>query len=341
MANNQESTAKDTQTSKTNAETQAQPKKVHHYFRTFFAGLSGFIALNLILLSILVVWLGDTLTNTNTYVSTVSSLAKQEPVQEFVASKLADTVTDQTTNIQDGEDSPSIRDIMGQLVPQDKIDGKSDEQLKQDLHVLIHDQLRSVLASDKFSVLWADTNRDLHQKLLEQVNSTDGDFELDFHDILVGTFDLLKGTKFDFITDKIDIPSDVGVVKVESSNFDQARKFYNYFKIARIALLACAFLSAVITVLLSVHHMKTLRRMAVLTAVFTGLMATLLSAGNLFKNMKNAPQDKDLILAMANVIFKDLRIILFSVAGIAVLIAVDSKIFELIKKKKSQNSPDK
>ena len=44
----------------------------HHYIRTLFSSFFGFIAVGLIITSVLAIWLDATLTNTNQYVNTVA-----------------------------------------------------------------------------------------------------------------------------------------------------------------------------------------------------------------------------------------------------------------------------
>src|SRR5262249_20128562 len=89
------------------------PKK-HHFIRTPLASLCGTIALALIFSSILVVWLNRTLTDTTTYVSTVTPLVTKPAVQTF----LADTITDQIVK------QAPIDDIAHAILPAGQADGK-------------------------------------------------------------------------------------------------------------------------------------------------------------------------------------------------------------------------
>ena len=308
-------------------QTTNEPKK-HHYVRTFFAAVFGFISLNLIIISILVVWLGNTLTNTTAYVDTVSSIVADKAVQDFVSSKASESLTN-------NKDLP-IRDIAQKVLPADQVDGKTDDQLKQSVKQVVKEELSKVLASQKFKDLWASTNKDVHSKLLAQVSASSGDLTLDLHPTIEGAINLLDDTRFATIKDKMEIPTDQGTIKIESSRLDKARKAYSYFIVARIALTACAILSGALAVLISVHHTKTLRRILLLTGIFTGLLALLLSAGSLLNNINGNPQDKALAIALVNVVLMQLRLTLFVISGVSLVVVIGSKIASVISKKRAR-----
>lgn len=304
-----------------------EPTK-HHYAHTFFACVFGFISLNLILLSILVVWLGDTLTNTNVYVKTVSSIVADKAVQDFVSSKASEQLTA-------NKDLP-IRDIAQKVLPADQLDGKTDDQLRESVKQVVKEEVIKVLASQKFKDLWVSTNKDVHSKLLAQVSSSSGDLTLDLQPTIKGAVNLLNDTRFAEIKDKMEIPTDKGTVKIESSRLDKVRKIYSYFIVARIALVACAILSGVLAVLISVHHTKTLRRILLLTGIFTGLLALLLSAGSLLNNVSGNAQDKALAIALVDVVLMKLRLALFVISGVSLITVIGSKLFGVVSKKQAR-----
>jgi hypothetical protein len=314
----------------TNSSIQTPVTKTHHYVRTFFAAIFGFLSLNLIIFSILVVWLSATLTNTDQYVKTVTPIVSDKVVQEYVVGRV-------TTTILDNKDIP-IDGLAENLLPEDQRSGKSNEELRVIIEPMIKESLSQILASPTFNKLWVDTNRSVHASLLSGVNSQSGDVVLNFRPVIVGVIDELGKTKFSFIKDKIDIPSDVGSLKIESTRLDKARHIYNYFKTARIALWACAFLSAVISVLLSVHHLKTLRRIGLFTGIFTGVQAILLSSTSLLKNLKGDATDKAMAIKVINLLVRDLRMSLIVISAVTLILAIGSKLIAIIIAKSRKNS---
>src|SRR5260221_12672135 len=91
----------------------AQQKVQSHKVRTFFASIFGIIAVGLIMLSMTVVWLNRTLTDTTTFVQTVSPLASKPAIQNFVAQK----VSEQLLN------SAPTQDLAKMLLPAGQLSG--------------------------------------------------------------------------------------------------------------------------------------------------------------------------------------------------------------------------
>src|SRR5580765_5153003 len=145
----------------------------HHYVRTLFSSFFGFIALALIIVSILVIWLNRTLTDTGQYVKTVAPLVTKPDVQNFVVDKASSALLD-------NNDAP-IQDIASQLLTPDQIAGKTDEQLKAQVTPIVKDSLRSVVASPAFAVLWKTNNQQIHGQLISQLRSNSQTIQLNFH----------------------------------------------------------------------------------------------------------------------------------------------------------------
>jgi FtsH-binding integral membrane protein len=301
----------------------------HHYMRTFFAGVFGFIGVNLILLSILVVWLSATLTNTNQYVKTVSPIVSDKVVQDYVVKQITISFLE-NKNIQIGGLAENVLTV-------EQRTGKTDKELKVIIEPMIKESLGQILASPTFAKLWTDTNRDAHTKLIAGINSPTGDVQLDFKPVIQGVTDELGKTRFGFIKDKMNIQSDAGLIKIESSRLDKARKIYDYFKKARLALLITALFAGIISVLLSVHHLKTLRRIALFTGIFTGLLAVALSATSLLKNLTGVGvEDKALAVKLIDILTHDLRLALIIISATTLVLAITSKIIAMVMVKKSR-----
>lgn len=313
-----------------NKQTTKQPikqKEAHHYIRTLFASLFGFFAVSLIITSILVVWLGRTLTNTDQYVKTVGPLVTKPEVQDFVVTSISDALLE--------NDEAPIRDIATQILGNEKIVGQIDEQLKIAVRPIVEENLRSVVASDEFTKLWADSNRSIHSQLITQLKSDSQDFTLNFHPLIVGVVDQLGATKLSFVKDKLEIKEDMGVIKLEAKKLDEARQVYDYFQKAMIAIIGCAILSLALCILISVHHLKTLRRVALSVGIFAGILALSLSATSLVKPSGASAEQQEVAVAVINAVTQQLRLTLIIVAVICIGGTIGSKVYALLMSRKS------
>lgn len=299
----------------------------HHYIRTFFAGIFGFIALNLIIFSIFVVWLSGTLTNTDQYVKTVTPIVSDKVVQDYVVNKVSSIILDNKDIPLDG--------IAENLLLPEQIEGKTDEELRRLIEPIIKDSLMQVLSSPSFKVLWVETNRQIHLAFVSGINDPKGEVVINTQPVIDGVLDELGKTKFNFIQDKMEIPEDSAVIKIESSRLDKARHVYDYFKKARLALLVCAVFAGFISVMLSVHHLKTLRRIAVFTGIFTGLMAILFRSTALLNNLNGDVADKALTIKLIDILVRDLWLALVIISVVTLSVAIGSKIVSVIVKKRN------
>ncbi len=292
--------------------------KVHHYIRTTISSIFGFIALALIIVSILVVWLDQTLTNTNEYVKTVAPLVTKPAVQNFVVGKASSALLD-------NKDAP-IQDIASMLLPADQVAGKTDAQLKAQITPIITDSLHSVLASPAFASLWRTNNRDIHAQLIAQLGSESQTIKLNFHPLITGVIDQLGTTKLGFVKDKLAPPADAGQVTIQGKQLANVRKVYNYFRTGMLVVIAAAIVASVLCVWISVHHIKTVRRIALMTGVFCALLAGLLSAASLIKTSGDVQQQK-FAAALVNGITHDLRLSLIVIAVLGIGGAISSKLY--------------
>jgi len=302
-----------------NTKTQTTPPAAtHHRVRTFFSSFFGFFALGLIILSILVIWLDRTLTDTNTYVGTVAPLVTKPAVQNFAVTKASSALL--------GTNGPSVRDIATQLLTPEQIAGKTDEQLRAAVTPIVEDSLRSVVASPAFAELWKTNNKAIHSQLMTQLRDGSQTINLNFRPLITGLIDQLGTTKLGFVKDKLDLPADAGQVKLEGKQLDNVRTVYDYFKKALLAILVSASLAVGLCVLISVHHLKTFRRIALLTGIFSAVLAVLLSATSLFKISGDAAEQK-FATTLVNGITHDLRISLIVIAILGIGSAIASKIY--------------
>ena len=299
----------------------------NNYVRTIFASLFGFFAISLIITSILVIWINRTLTNTDQYVKTVAPLVTNPEVQDFVVTSISDALLE--------NDGAPVKEIATQILGNEKIAGMINEQLKLQVKPIVEENLKSVVASDEFAKLWEQSNREVHSQLIAQLEGDSEDFTLNFNPLIAGVFDQLGTTKLGFIKEQIELGPEVGVVKFEGANLDGMRNAYNYFQNAMLAIIGCAILSLVLCVLISVHHLKTLRRVALAVGVFAGILAASLSATTLIKS-DSVNAEQKVAIAVVDATTHQLRISLIIISVICIAIAVGSKVYAVFMERKNK-----
>jgi hypothetical protein len=294
---------------------------VHHYFRTLVSSLFGFLAVALIMLSVIVVWLGNTLTNTNQFTRTVGPLVTNADVQTFVVDKASDALLDNK--------DVDIKDIAGQVLGQDKLAGKTDEQLRAETKESVKTSVQQVVSSQTFAVLWQTNIRQIHAQLVHQLNMNPSTVTLDFHPLIVGVIDQLTATKLSFIKDKMELKPDDGKVMLEGKQLANVHKVYVATKQTMIGIVALALALAALSVLISVHHLKTIRRIALATGIYAAILAALLSAASLVKLGDMDPEQQKFAVAILNGLTHDLRLglVVIAVAGIGG--ALGSKLYSV------------
>ena len=228
-----------------------------------------------------------------------------------------------------------VQNIAEQVLTPDQRMGKTDEELKQLIIPIIKESLYTIVSSPHFSQLWHDTNRDLHKELIDGITHPGSTVTINLHPALQGVLDELSTTKFAFIQDKLGLPENAGVITVESSRLDKARQIYSYFKTATLAIVGCALMAALLSILISVHHWKTLRRILLFTGLLSGIIGVLLSSTSLIPTINNSPDDTTLAKELIGIVFKDLRLAMFIIAGLCLAITFASKAIGIIQRQKS------
>jgi hypothetical protein len=227
----------------------------HHRWRTFFASLFGTLAVSLVLSSLVIVWLNRTLTNTSTYVKTVAPLAHKPEIQTFIAQKATDAIVK----------SAPLSDLATALIPGQNTD-KSVDQIKNLLQPVVYDNVLKVVQSPAFAQLWQNTNQMAQAALVSQLSSNSSMISLDLSPLVTGVVGQLKTTQLAAVSDQID-------VKPDAAKISRAQQYYQNFQRATWALVATTLVLLVLAVVISVHHLKTLRRILFGTGILSLLLA--------------------------------------------------------------------
>lgn len=292
----------------------------HHYVRTFFASIFGMLALSLILASILIVWLNRTLTDTDTYMEAVAPLVVKPEVQDFVAMKTSEAILKNNDPI----------DLASKLLPREQTVGMMPEQVGEQLKKTVNVNVSQVVASPAFVKLWVDTNRSAHSAFTQQIKSGSGELSLDLSPIIIGVTNELKATQLSPIADKIELKPENAKLDLKGGGIDKASNYYDSFQKGTLAIIVAAIIAIALAVFISVHHVKTLRRIVFGTGLIAVALTGLMYMPSLvkFNDTKDSVEQKAAV-AIADTLFHDLRVACLVIAVICISLAVASKLYDL------------
>jgi hypothetical protein len=290
----------------------------HHPVRTFFAAVFGLIALWLVFASVLLVWLNRTLTDTPTFVQTVVPVLSEPKIQTFITEKATDQLLA----------SVPAPELATRLLPPAEVAGKTPEQLTPLVRPVLGSKIKDFIGSPKFSELWKSTIESTHTKLTAQLRSGQGDMEIDLSPAIAGALEQLKTTELGPMAGQIQIPAEAGKLHIAGGSLDQAYRAYNQLQQSTIIVLAAALLAIALSVWLSVHHNKTLRRILMGSGLMAFGVAAILQAPSIVPIKSDDPVTRDAVIALSAVIFHNLQLACLVMGGVCVVLALGSKIWE-------------
>jgi len=287
----------------------------HHRVRTVFAALFGFVALWLILASVVVVWLNQTVTDTNTYVSTVGPVADRPEVQDYFANKVGELISQNAT----------VQDVAPLVLSAGQAAGKTPEQLQQAINSVVRESVQSTVRTPQFAKLWRDTNRTTHQQLMRQIESGNGSVELDLTPAFSSLLAQLKTTKLGPVIERLDIPVSTAKLKLEGKAIKDIHDAHQRLKQLTLALVILAVVFAGAATVTSTHHVKTVRRIAFGTGVGLLALAGSLQAVSLLKPSSGNP-DQELAVVIGKTLVHGLWFSALIAGTVLTLLSVASKI---------------
>ena len=116
----------------------------------------------LVALAIIAVWLNREISDTDTYVATIAPLAADPAVQNAAAARLSQEIVSRA----------HIEDLTRKALPERA--GFLAPVLTQGLQGIINNQIRAVIASDRFQRFWTEANRASHQLAMKVLLGTGG-----------------------------------------------------------------------------------------------------------------------------------------------------------------------
>lgn len=302
-------------------------QKRHHYVRTLLASLLGSLAIWLIILSVMVVWLNRTLTDTNTFVGTVTPLASQPAVKDFISEQISS-----------GVDNAGLQaEVATALLTPEEISGKNPDQVQAKVKSVILNDVNKVLESKEFNNLWSTSIKGTHVQLVQQLEADSPTITLDFTPALTGATELLRTTRVAPIVDQLKTTPDQSIIELKGDNISTVHNLYENLKSAQVLVIIFAIGLLALAVTISVRHTKTLRRIGLATGIgLLGIGLTIL----LLPIMKVGGPDvasQELVSGIAQVILRSLKLTTLVSGSTLVVVVLISKYGPKIFKNFSKN----
>ncbi|MDQ5972370.1 MAG: hypothetical protein QG553_529 [Patescibacteria group bacterium] len=303
-----------------------RPAQTSHRVRTILASLCGTLAISLILSSLVLVWLNRTLTDTPTFVKTVAPLSTKPEIQNFIAQKTSEQLVKNT----------SAQELANLLLPNNQVAGQAAAQLQGEMQPIIYKNILAAVQSPQFSTLWKTTNQTVHSALINQLNSNSEQVTIDFNPVMAGVVEQLKTTQLAPVADNIVIEENAAKVNLTDTRLKQAHDTYVRFHQATWLVVVVTVLLLVASVWLSVHHVKTFRRIAMgagLGSLLFSLsiyIATHVSLGNTTDALTQKATAK-----LLETLLHNLQISSLILGIVCVSLAILSKIYSVVTEKKA------
>ncbi len=297
-----------------------------HKLKTFLASIFGIIAVYLIIASVSVVWLNQTLTNSNVYVKTVTPLISKPAIQKFIAEKVTQQITKQT----------SLQNLASTLLPSGNLSTQQNAALQQQVNNLIEQNVINIVQTPSFAALWKTTNQTAHAELLKQLNNPNlSSLTINLSPSVNAVLNDLNTTPLASVVSQINLSPTDGVINIKSNNLNRLHQYYEWFKEGTIAIVCLAIIAIAASILLSVNHYKTARRILLVSGIVLILQGLLLEAPALINISGNDPVTQAAAKAFVEVLVHNLQLASLVIGAVFVLVALGSKLYSKFKKNKN------
>ncbi|MFB7506010.1 hypothetical protein [Streptomyces broussonetiae] len=252
----------------------ARPGPPRHRGRSSLAAVLIVVGCVLAPLSVVAAWAADELGDTDRYVATVAPLASDPAVQNAVADRATDALMSHL-------DLPAL---LSEAVPQDRprlrkaLGGRLGDSLEGAVRSFVHDQARTVAASDAFKTLWTDANRSIHSSLDKALTGSGGGaVQLRNDSVTLDLGPLVDRVEQRLVDAGMTVAAHIPAVHTDFTllRSDQVGKVKTYVRLLQLAgnrLPVLAVLLVAAGVLLSVRRRRALVAGCLGVAVATGIL---------------------------------------------------------------------
>ncbi|NML52299.1 hypothetical protein HHL19_27170 [Streptomyces sp. R302] len=257
---------------------QGAPKREHHRWRSFLAGLLVVVGCVLVPLGLVAAWTADLLGDTDRYVQTMAPLASDPDVQAAVATRVTDAVMDHIDleSLLQGV-APDQRPLV------EKALGKLGGSLEGALASFVHDRAQDVVASPAFETIWTDANRLVHTSVDRALTGDqDGAVKIETDTVTIDLAPVIERVKERLVDSGLTVAADIPEVHtsftvLRSDDIGKAKTGFALLQAFGVWLPVIAVLCVAGGVLLAVRRRRALVAAALgfaLAALVLGIALT-------------------------------------------------------------------
>ena len=279
------------------------------------SGLCGILTLIFIFFSIPAIWVHMLLTNTDRFVQTLSPLALQPDIQNFITQKATDSIL---------QNAP-LNDVAGLVLPANlPITTYAIEQLKSTLRPIIQNDVENIVRSPQFSSLFNQTLQSAHGQLLSQINTGSPAIVLDLRPTVTGIINLLRTTGLPIIKNSLLPAADSSKIIINGSRLIKLRTIYRYINDSVILIPILAIITASACIWMSHDRIKALRILLIGVGIIALTITIAIGAASHIFIFTNTVQQK-LTTAVAQILLKNLQWSCVIICLISMALAAASK----------------
>jgi len=294
----------------------ARPIQSRQPVRTFCAALCGLFALLLLFASIILIWLNQTLDSNRLFVRALSPLSAQTDVQNFVIEKATDTLLQKS----------SAHDVAALLPGQPN--AVTSEQLQTVLRPVIESNVRHVVRSPQFGTLWKNSLQSVQRQVLAQLNGGSPTVTVDLHPTLQGIISLLHAANVPLMPTTMALPPGADSIVLHGTVLQHVRRFYRDFRTGSVAVVLLALAASGLCAALSVHHIRTIRRVLVGFGLINFMIAVAIYAATSadWIHISSDPLAEKAVIAAVRTLLHTLQLGCLALGAGSLIMAVGSKI---------------
>lgn len=305
------------------------PKEVHtvvktHKVRAFFSALSAIIGIYLILSSISVIWLNQTLTNTTTYVNTVAPLVTKPAIQKYIAQEVTTAIL---------KNSPT-ENLASALLPASEVaENLNTTQLNNLLRPIIEADTTKIVQSPSFVTLWRNTNQTAHADLVTQLKNNSNQINLNLSPAITGLIGELNNSQLSAVAGQITVTSNTGKLAIKSNSIVQVHRYYRFYEASTYLVLLLAAVALGLAILLSNKRDRLIRRILLWIGILALLQAAVLAIPSFLSFSGNNEITQNAVKTIAEAVFRNLLIANLVVGIVCLAAGIGSMVYVHLKRK--------
>lgn len=279
------------------------------FFRKTAAAVLIAISVALLVAGNMLLWIGNTVVNTDQYVEATAPMVEDPVIQDAVAANLTQKLFANVNVEQVAEEALPPRAAFLAPTLAEQVKQKTESTIKQ------------ILTRPEFQERWNAAQKRSHERFIRLVNEHGSDGSIDISEVYTGLSQQLKGTKLSFLADK-PLPDKVANVQVVQGGWLTAlQKTIANIDTWRMLTIILIVLSGALAIWLSRNRRRTAILLGLFSAVSLLIFALSMRVGREILASKVDPQFAEASRHVYTIFFHSLVVQTFTLLACALLIA--------------------